>query len=122
MGVLDRVLGFLGKDDDDLEATQSAGRQRFGGVADPLGFLTSEFDPVASANSLAGPVYSDSMTGKSYVSEPDTDPRTDREIITDTAGAVSDAVIKKANEPWKQPWPASERLWQGCSHRNYRYF
>ena len=113
MGVLDRVLGFLGKDNDDLEATQSAGRQRFGGAADPLGFLTSEFDPVASANSLAGPVYSDSMTGKSYVSEPDTDPRTDREIITDTAGAVSDAVIKKANEPWKQPqFPSAKQTFE----------
>jgi len=100
MGVLDRVLGFFGKDDDDLEATQSAGQQRFGGAADPLGFLTSEFDPVASANSLAGPVYSDSMTGKSYVSEPDTDPRTDREIITDTAVAAKDAVVEYAQDPF----------------------
>jgi len=100
MGVLDRVLGFFGKDDDDLEATQSAGRQRFGGAADPLGFLTSEFDPVASANSLAGPVYSDSMTGKSYVTEPDTDPRTDREIITDTAVAAKDAVVEYAQDPF----------------------
>ena len=41
MGVLDRVLGFLGKDNDDLEATQSAGRQRFGGVADPLGRIVT---------------------------------------------------------------------------------
>jgi len=100
MSALDSVLGFFRRDDDDLEATQSAGRQRFGGAADPLGFLTSEFDPVASANSLAGPVYSDSMTGKSYVTEPDTDPRTDREILTDTAVAAKDAVVEYAQDPF----------------------
>ena len=122
MGVLDRVLGFLGKDNDDLEATdqpkspselQSDGSLRFGGAGAPLGFLTSEYNPYRSEMSLAGPVYSDSMTGKSYVSEPDTDPRTDREIITDTAGAVSDAVIKKANEPWKQPqFPSAKQTFE----------
>ena len=112
MSVLDRVLGFFGKDDDDLEATdqnkspselQSDGSLRFGGMGAPLGFLTSEFDPVASANSLAGPVYSDSMTGKSYVTKPSSDQRTDRKLITETVGAVSDAVIKKATGPWEQP-------------------
>ena len=122
MGVLDRVLGFLGKDNDDLEATQSAGRQRFGGVADPLGFLTSEFDPVASANSLAGPVYSDSMTGKSYVSEPDTDPRTDREIITDTAVAAKDAVVEYAQDPFLPTGQQVKDFGKAVVHRNYRYF
>ena len=112
MSVLDRVLGFFGKDDDDLEATdqnkspselQSDGSLRFGGMGAPLGFLTSEYDPYKSAMSLAGPVYGDSMTGKSYVSEPDADQRTDRKLITETVGAVSDAVIKKATGPWEQP-------------------
>jgi|13_taG_2_1085334.scaffolds.fasta_scaffold00398_14 hypothetical protein len=112
MSALDSVLGFFRQNEDDLEATdqpespselQSDGSLRFGGMGAPFGFLTSEYDPVASANSLAGPVYSDSMTGKSYVAEPDTDQRTDREILTDTAKAVSGAVIKKANEPWEQP-------------------
>jgi len=109
MGVLDRVLGFFGKDDDDLEATdqpkspselQSDASLRFGGLGAPLGFLTSEYDPYKSAMSLAGPVYSDSMTGKSYVSEPDTDQRTDRDIIIETAGAAKDAVVGYAQDPF----------------------
>jgi hypothetical protein len=70
MSALDSVLGFFRQNEDDLEATdqpespselQSDGSLRFGGMGAPFGFLTSEYDPVASANSLAGPVYSDSI-------------------------------------------------------------
>ena len=109
MSALDSVLGFFRRDDDDLEATdqpkspselQSDGSLRFGGMGAPLGFLTSEYDPYKSAMSLAGPVYSDSMTGKSYVTEPDTDQRTDREILTDTAVAAKDAVVEYARDPF----------------------